>query len=81
MHFFLHFSCTIGFFLLILQSESENIIIVMKRYDWKQVLPYVVAVLVFVALAVGYCTPLLEGKVLQAGDVKNWEGVAQEARE
>ena len=67
--------------MLILQSESENFIMIMKRYDWKKVLPYVVAVLVFVALAVGYCAPLLEGKVLQAGDVKNWEGIAQEACE
>lgn len=49
--------------------------------SWKQVLPYAVAVVVFVALAVAYCSPLLDGKVLQAGDVNNWKGAAQEARE
>ena len=47
---------------------------------WKQLIPYLVAVVVFVGLAVAYCSPLLDGKVLQAGDVKNWAGVAQEAK-
>jgi len=53
----------------------------MKNFDWKKVLPYVVAIVVFVGLAVAYCSPLLDGKVLQAGDVNNWKGAAQEARE
>ena len=52
----------------------------MKMNIWKQVLPYVVALVVFVGLALAYCSPLLDGKVLQAGDVNNWKGVAQEAR-
>ena len=51
------------------------------KIEWKQVLPYVVAVVVFVTLAITYCAPLLEGKVLQAGDVNNWKGAAQEAQE
>lgn len=49
--------------------------------DWKALLPYVVAIVVFVTFALIYCAPLLEGKVLQAGDVNNWKGAAQEARE
>ncbi len=49
--------------------------------DWKSILPFVVAIVVFVGFAVVYCSPLLQGKVLQAGDVNNWEGAAQEARE
>ena len=49
--------------------------------DWKAILPYAVAIVVFIAVAVIYCSPLLEGKVLQAGDVNNWKGAAQEARE
>ncbi|MCQ2331035.1 MAG: hypothetical protein MJZ55_03505, partial [Paludibacteraceae bacterium] len=53
----------------------------MKNFDWKKLVPYVVAIVVFVAIALIYCSPLLDGKVLQAGDVKNWEGAAQEARE
>lgn len=49
--------------------------------NWKAILPYAVAIVVFIAVAVIYCSPLLEGKVLQAGDVNNWKGAAQEARE
>ena len=52
----------------------------MKQFDWKKILPYVVGVVVFVAVAVVYCAPLLEGKVLVQGDVNNWKGAAQEAR-
>ena len=52
----------------------------MKQFDWKKLLPYVVAIVAFVAIAMIYCAPLLEGKVLVQGDVNNWKGAAQEAR-
>lgn len=50
------------------------------KFDWKKILPYAVAIVAFVAVAMIYCAPLLEGKVLVQGDVNNWKGVAQEAR-
>ena len=50
------------------------------KIDWKKLLPYAVAILAFVAIAMIYCAPLLEGKVLVQGDVNNWKGAAQEAR-
>ena len=43
-------------------------------------MPYVVAIVAFVAVAMIYCAPALEGKVLVQGDVNNWKGAAQEAR-
>ena len=52
----------------------------MKNFDWKKILPYAVAVIAFVAVAMIYCAPILEGKVLVQGDVNNWKGAAQEAR-
>ena len=52
----------------------------MKNFDWKKILPYAVAVVAFIAIAMVYCTPILEGKVLMQGDVNNWKGAAQEAR-
>ena len=52
----------------------------MKQFDWKKILPYAVAIIAFVAIAMIYCAPLLEGKVLVQGDVNNWKGAAQEAR-
>lgn len=50
------------------------------KIDWKKILPYAVAIVAFVAVAMIYCAPLLEGKVLVQGDVNTWKGVAQEAR-
>ena len=52
----------------------------MKQLDWKKLMPYAVAIVAFVAIAMIYCAPLLEGKVLVQGDVNNWKGAAQEAR-
>lgn len=51
------------------------------KIDWKKIVPYLVALVVFVGFALAYCSPILEGKVLQAGDVNNWKGAAQEALE
>lgn len=53
----------------------------MKHIDWKKIAPYLVALVTFVSIAVLYCSPMLDGKVLHAGDVNNWKGAAQEARE
>ena len=51
------------------------------KIDWKKMAPYIVALLVFIGFAVAYCSPILEGKVLQAGDINNWKGAANEAIE
>lgn len=53
----------------------------MKQFDWKRLLPYLVALVAFFAIAFIYCAPILEGKVLVAGDANNWMGAANEARE
>ena len=51
------------------------------KIDWKKIAPYIVALVVFIGFAVIYCSPILDGKVLQAGDVNNWKGAANEAIE
>jgi len=51
------------------------------KIDWKKIAPYLVAVVVFLAFAAIYCSPVLEGKVLNAGDTKTWMGAANEALE
>ncbi len=48
------------------------------KIDWKKIAPYIVALVVFVGFALAYCSPMLEGKVLQAGDVNTWLGGAEE---
>ena len=49
-------------------------------FNWKKILPYAVAIIAFLGIALFYCSPALDGKVLIQGDVNNWKGAAQEAR-
>ena len=49
-------------------------------FDWKKILPYAVAIIVFLGIALFYCSPALDGKTLIQGDINNWKGAAQEAR-
>lgn len=51
------------------------------KINWKKIVPYLVALVVFLGLTISYMSPLLEGKVLQAGDVNSWKCAANEARE
>ena len=51
------------------------------KIDWKKIVPYLIALVVFIGFALVYCNPILEGKVLQAGDTMNWKGAANEATE
>ena len=62
-----------------MQAEN-NVNNAQMKIDWKKILPYAVAIVAFVVVAMIYCAPLLEGKVLVQGDVNNWKGAAQEAR-
>ncbi|MDE3237219.1 MAG: YfhO family protein [Bacteroidota bacterium] len=49
----------------------------MKNFQWKTLLPHVIAIIVFLLVAAIYCKPALEGKVLQQHDVTQWKGMAQ----
>ena len=51
------------------------------KIDWKKIAPYLVALVVFVGFAVLYCSPMLEGKVVYAGDTFNWLGAAHQTQE
>lgn len=44
-------------------------------------LPHVIALLVFVLIGAVYFSPVLEGKRLRQGDVKNFQGMAKEIRD
>jgi len=48
---------------------------------FKKLLPYLVAVVVFIVLTLIYASPVLDGKVINAGDTKSWEGMYQECKE
>jgi len=49
----------------------------MNRINWKAIMPHVLAVVIFFIVALIYCKPALEGKVLQQHDVTQWKGMAQ----
>ena len=52
----------------------------MKNFKEKinGLLPYIVAAIVFILLAVVYCKPMISGKVLSQGDTNQWKGMSQE---
>ncbi len=53
----------------------------MKIFEWKKIMPHAIAVAVFLIVALIYCKPVLEGKVLQQSDVTLWKGSAQNSFE
>ncbi len=50
----------------------------LKKNDWRRLVPYGAAILVFAALTIIYVSPVLEGKRLMQPDIVNWQGMAQE---
>lgn len=53
----------------------------MSNLPWKKLLPVVAALALFYALSLAYFSPVLEGKKLVQGDLKHWQGMAQEVLE
>jgi len=48
---------------------------------WKKGFPYLAAIAAFILLALLYCAPIFDGKIVYAGDTKSWEGMSQEVRQ
>ncbi len=49
----------------------------MKKINWSKITPHLIAIGVFLVIALVYCKPALQGKVLQQGDIIHWRGMAQ----
>jgi len=47
----------------------------------KKLLPYFVALVVFILFTIIYCSPALEGKIIRSGDIISWKGMSKEARD
>ncbi|MDO5443012.1 MAG: YfhO family protein [Bacteroidia bacterium] len=52
-----------------------------KRSFFKKYGAYFVALVLFIAAAFVYCSPVLKGRVLYAGDIQNYIGASQEVRD
>ena len=50
----------------------------MKHFDWKKLLPHIIAIAIFLVVALIYCKPALEGKVLQQHDITQWKAMAKD---
>ncbi|MEO6813124.1 MAG: YfhO family protein [Ginsengibacter sp.] len=53
----------------------------MKNLNFKKILPHLVAIVIFLVVAVIYCKPALEGKVVAQHDIQGWRGMAQQSFE
>jgi hypothetical protein len=52
----------------------------MNKGLFSKVLPHLIAVIVFLVVALIYCKPALEGKVLSQSDVTQWKGMFEDMR-
>lgn len=53
----------------------------MKNLNFKKILPHLIAIGIFLIVAVIYCKPALQGEVLQQSDTQGWRGMAQQSFE
>lgn len=54
----------------------------MKKFDFKKAVPHLIAIAVFLIVAVIFCKPALEsGVVLKQSDVSGWQGMSQQSFE
>jgi hypothetical protein len=53
----------------------------MKKGLFKKLLPHLIAIVVFLVIALIYCRPVLEGKVINQHDVTHWKGAIQNSVE
>jgi hypothetical protein len=53
----------------------------MTAIPWKKMLPVLAAIALFYTLSLAYFSPVLEGKRLKMGDIRNWQGMAREVDE
>jgi hypothetical protein len=49
------------------------------KFDFKKLLPHIIAVVIFLLVAVIFCKPALEGKVVYQHDLQGWRGMVQQS--
>lgn len=51
------------------------------KIDFKKLVPHIIAIAIFALVAMMYCNPSLNGKVLNQHDTQGWKGMAQQSFE
>ena len=52
----------------------------MNKEFFKKIPPYLAALAIFIILTLIYASPVLDGKVINAGDTKGWQGMRHETK-
>lgn len=52
-----------------------------KDINWKKIFPYPLIIAIFAILAIGYVTPVLEGKRIMQPDIVKFEGMSKEIKD
>lgn len=50
----------------------------MNKVSFKQLLPHIIAIVLFLIIAFAFCSPVVKGKVLSAHDTTSWRYMAEE---
>lgn len=50
----------------------------MRNISWKNILPHVIAIVIFLLVAAIYCKPALQGKVMPQHDLAQWVGMSKD---
>lgn len=53
----------------------------MQKFNFKQILPHIVAIVLFLIISCAYFYPQLQGKTLQQSDIRNHAGMSKEITE
>ncbi len=53
----------------------------MKNFNFKKILPHLIAIAIFLIVAIIYCKPALQGKVVSQPDIQGWRGMSQQSVE
>jgi hypothetical protein len=53
----------------------------MKNFDWKRLVPHIIAIVIFLIVAAIYCKPALQGKVVVQNDITHWEGAFHQSEQ
>jgi hypothetical protein len=74
--------------MLISHSRQNSIILLPNLFNYfmnsglfKKLLPHLIAIIVFLAISVFFCKPILDGNVLKQSDITGWKSMAQDAYE
>jgi hypothetical protein len=59
---------------------QPNIYLFMKQGLFRKLLPHLIAIVVFLVIALIYCKPALEGQVVQQSDITGWKGSVHQSQ-